>query len=215
MMKVLNEWGVKRIFGLPGGSFDSTMNAIHNWKDRIDYIGVRHEEVGGLAAVAEAKLTGKIAVMFGSAGPGAAHLVNPLYDASTDNVPVLALIGQVPSSRMNTDFFQEMPENPMFADLPVYNRTVMTAEQLPQVVDSAIRAAYEKKGPAVVVIPKDFGWKEIEDVYASSAQKYNTAQFERPAREEDVETSAGFARKIRASHCVLWTRGRWRSERAS
>lgn len=187
LMKVLHEWGIKRIYGLPGGSFDSTMNAIHNWRDKIDYIGVRHEEVGGLAAVAEAKLTGRVGVMIGSAGPGAAHLVNPLYDAKADNIPVLALIGQVPSSRMNTDYFQEMPENPMFADASVYNRTVMTAEQLPQVIDTAIRTAYEKKGPAVVVIPKDFGWAEIEDSYKSSAQTYRTNQWEQPAREEDVQ----------------------------
>ncbi|CDP48071.1 thiamine pyrophosphate-binding protein [Propionibacterium freudenreichii] len=73
MLQVLKDWGVDTIYGLPGGSFDSTMNAIHDFRDDIRYIGVRHEEVGALAAVAEAKLTGKIAVTFGSAGPGAAH----------------------------------------------------------------------------------------------------------------------------------------------
>lgn len=154
MMRVLYEWGVKRIYGLPGGSLDSTMNSIHTYRDRIDYIGVRHEEFGALAAVAEAKITGRIGVMLGSAGPGAAHLVNGLYDAKMDNIPVLAIVGQVPSSRMNLDFFQELPENPMFADATVYNRTVMTAEQLPLVIDTAIRTAYAKRGPAVVVLPK-------------------------------------------------------------
>nr|WP_120491308.1 pyruvate oxidase [Corynebacterium lactis] len=187
MMKVLADWGVKRIYGLPGGSFDSTMNAIHNFRDQIDYIGVRHEEFGALAAVAEGKWTGHIGVAFGSAGPGAAHLINALYDAKTDGIPTLALIGQVPTSRMNMDYFQEMPENPMFADVAVYNRTVMTAEQLPSVVDHAIRTAYEKKGVAVVVIPKDLGWTEIPDTYVSSAGKYTPAEWRRPARPEDVE----------------------------
>lgn len=187
MMKVLNDWGVKRVYGLPGGSLDSTMNAIYNWRDKIKYIGVRHEEVGGLAAVAEAKWTGKIAVMLGSAGPGAAHLLNPLHDAALDHIPVLAIVGQVPSDKMNTDYFQEMPENPMFASSAVYNRTVMTPEQLPEVIDTAIRKAYELKGPAVIVIPKDFGWVEIEDNYVSSAQKYSTPQWQLPANEEDVE----------------------------
>ncbi|PNK61173.1 pyruvate oxidase [Psychrobacter sp. FDAARGOS_221] len=195
MMKVLYDWGVKRIYGLPGGSFDSTMNAIHNWQDKIQYIGVRHEEVGGLAAVAEAKLTGKIAVMFGSAGPGAAHLLNPLHDAKLDNIPVLALVGQVPSDKMNTDFFQELPENPMFSSASVYNRTVMTPEQLPQVVDTAIRKAFAKKGPAVVVIPKDFGWAQIEDNYVSSAQKYSTPQWQMPAKKEDVEATLDLLEK--------------------
>ncbi|MDO5049614.1 MAG: pyruvate oxidase [Actinomycetaceae bacterium] len=190
MMKVLHSWGVKRIYGLPGGSLDSTMNAIHNWRDKIDYIGVRHEEAGALAAVAEAKLTGRIGVTLGSAGPGAVHLLNGLYDAKLDNIPVLALIGQVPSFNMNKDYFQELPENPIFADVAVYNRTVMTAEQLPMVIDKAISTAYEKRGVAVVVIPKDFAWKEVEDNYVSSAGVFTQPEWERPAREEDVKKAA-------------------------
>lgn len=187
LMRVLHDWGVRTIYGLPGGSFDSTMNAIHDFSDQIRYVGVRHEEIGALAAVAEAKMTGHIGVVFGSAGPGAVHLLNGLYDARTDNVPVLALIGQVPTAAMNTDFFQELDENPIFADVAVYDRTVMTAQQLPQVVDTAIRTAYAKKGVAVVIIPKDLGWTPIEDDHVSSANAFVHPQWELPAREEDVE----------------------------
>ena len=186
MMKVLVDWGVKNIYGLPGGSFDSTMNAIYNFRDQIKYIGVRHEEVGALAAVAEGKLTGKIGVTFGSAGPGAAHLLNGLYDAKTDRIPTLALVAQVPSSVINTDMFQEIDEKPMFDDVAVYNRVVMTAEQLPFVVDAAIRAAYENQGVAVVIIPKDFGWAKIEDDYQSSANSYVHPEWDKPARDEDI-----------------------------
>ncbi|WP_225047636.1 pyruvate oxidase [Lacticaseibacillus kribbianus] len=171
-LKVIESWGVKNIYGLPGGSFDSTMNALHNRKDTINYIQVRHEEVGALAAVGEAKITGKIGVTFGSAGPGAVHLLNGLYDAQYDHVPLLALVGQVPTATMNTSYFQEMNENPMFADVSVYNRTVMTAAQLPGVVDEAIRQAYAKRGVAVITIPKDLGWEPIEDDYVSTASLY-------------------------------------------
>ncbi|QJC22703.1 pyruvate oxidase [Arcanobacterium buesumense] len=188
MMRVLHEWGIKRIYGLPGGSLDSTMDAIHTYQDRIDYIGVRHEEFGALAAVGEAKTTGRIGVMLGSAGPGAAHLLNGLYDAKIDNIPVLAIIGQVPTARMNTDFFQEMDENPMFADVAVYNRTVMTAEQLPLVIDTAIRTAYAKRGPAVVVLPKDLGWEKIPaNAYPVSAHAHPTTQPTFPINKDDVE----------------------------
>ncbi|WP_390409221.1 pyruvate oxidase [Lacticaseibacillus jixiensis] len=172
MLKVIESWGVKNIYGLPGGSFDSTMNALYNRRDTLNYIQVRHEEVGALAAVGEAKTTGRIGVTFGSAGPGAVHLLNGLYDAQYDHVPVLALVGQVPTAAMNTAYFQEMNENPMFADVSVYNRTAMTAEQLPAVVDEAIRQAYAHKGVAVITIPKDLGWQEIEDNYVSSADLY-------------------------------------------
>ena len=117
--------------------------------------------MGALAAVGEAKVTGEIGVTFGSAGPGAVHLLNGLYDAQYDHVPVLALVGQVPTSAMNTNYFQELNENPMFADVSVYNRTVMTAEQMPAVVDEAIRQAYAKRGVAVITIPKDLYQKPL------------------------------------------------------
>ncbi len=187
MLKVIEDWGVKNIYGLPGGSIDSTMNALYNRRDTLNYIQVRHEEVGALAAVGEAKVTGEIGVTFGSAGPGAVHLLNGLYDAQYDHVPVLALVGQVPTSAMNTNYFQELNENPMFADVSVYNRTVMTAEQMPAVVDEAIRQAYAKRGVAVITIPKDLGWQEIEDNYVSSANLYQKPLPLEPAAEKIQE----------------------------
>lgn len=172
MLNVLESWGVDHIYGIPGGSFNSTMDALYAKQGTIQYIQVRHEEVGAMAAAADAKLTGKIGVCFGTAGPGATHLFNGLYDAQMDHVPVLALIGQVASTAMNYDSFQELNENPMFTDVSVYNRTVMTPESLPHVVDEAIRRAYEQKGVAVVTIPVDFGFVDIPNVEVSSAKNH-------------------------------------------
>ncbi|MTD38069.1 pyruvate oxidase [Erwinia sp. CPCC 100877] len=172
MVKVLESWGVDHLYGIPGGSFNSTMDALYQERDTIKYIQVRHEEVGALAAAADAKLTGKIGVAFGSAGPGATHLINGLYDAQMDHVPVLALLGQVASTAMNYNSFQEFNENPMFADVSVYNRTVMTPESLPHIVDEAIKAAYQYKGVAVVTIPVDFGTKEIPLQEISTAKNH-------------------------------------------
>ena len=186
MLKVMADWGIDHIFGLPGGSFDSTMNALHNQKAIMRYIQVRHEEVGALAASGEAKVTGKIAATFGSAGPGAVHLLNGLYDAKYDHVPVLALVGQVATGVMNTDYFQEMNENPMFADVAVYNRTVMTAEQLPLVVDQAIQQAYKNSGVAVVTIPTDLGWQPIEDNFEATANLFQMGNYPEP-RSTDIQ----------------------------
>ncbi len=162
--EVLEAWGVKHIYGYPGGSFNSTMSALEQEKATIKYIQVRHEQVGALAASADAKLTGKVAVTFGSAGPGATNLLTGLYDAREDHAPVLALVGQVPHDKMNYNFFQEFDEGPMFADVAAYCRTVMTPESLPYVVDKAIREAYKNRGVAVVIIPNDFGYAQIPDV---------------------------------------------------
>ena len=138
------------------------MDALYQERESVRYIQVRHEEAGALAAAADAKLTGKVGAVFGSAGPGATHLINGLYDAQMDNVPVVALLGKVASSSMNYNDFQEMNENPMFADVSIYNRTVMSPESLPHVVDEAIKAAYKFRGVAVVTIPVDLALKRLK-----------------------------------------------------
>lgn len=178
MINVFEAWGIDHIYGIPGGSFNSTMDALFHERQSVQYIQVRHEEAGALAAAADAKLTGKIGAVFGSAGPGATHLINGLYDAQMDNVPVVALLGQVASISMNYNDFQEMNENPMFADVSIYNRTVMSPESLPHVVDEAIKAAYKFSGVAVVTIPVDFGFEEIEDLEVATAANHKTAVFQ-------------------------------------
>ncbi len=164
MLKVLEEWGVNHIYGYPGGSFNSTMAALADEKERLQYVQIRHEQVGAMAASADAKLTGKIGVAFGSAGPGATNLLTGLYDAREDHAPVLALVGQTGTKVMNSNFFQEFNEDPIFEDVSVYCRTVMTAESLPHVVDQAIREAYKHRGVAVVIIPNDLGYVQIPDL---------------------------------------------------
>lgn len=69
MVKVMADWGIDHIYGIPGGSFNSTMDALYEERQAVKYIQVRHEEAGALAAAADAKLTGKIGAVFGSAGP--------------------------------------------------------------------------------------------------------------------------------------------------
>ncbi|GBG95725.1 pyruvate oxidase [Ligilactobacillus salitolerans] len=187
MMKVLESWGVKHVYGYPGGSISSTMHALEVEQERIKYVQVRHEQVGALAAAGHAKATGEIGVTFGSAGPGAVNLLNGLYDAKEDNVPVLAIVGQVPSTNMNYDYFQEFPEIPMFSDVADYNRIVMTAESLPYVIDKAIREAYKNQGVSVVVIPNNLGFVEIEDIPFSSAQNTDRKPAPEPeATDEEV-----------------------------
>lgn len=188
MVKVLESWGVKHVYGYPGGSISSTLHALEVEQKNIKYVQVRHEQVGALAAAGHAKATGEVGVTFGSAAPGAVNLLNGLYDAKEDNVPVLAIVGQVPRSNVNYDYFQEFPEVPMFTDVADYNRIVMTPESLPYVIDKAIREAYKNKGVSVVVIPNDIGFEEIEDVPFSSAQITDRKPDPQPeATEEEVD----------------------------
>lgn len=172
-VKVLESWGVKHLYGIPGGSINSLMDALFVERENIDYIQVRHEEVGAMAASMHAKYTGHIGVCFGSAGPGGTHTLNGLYDAREEHVPVLALIGQFGTAGLNMDTFQEMNQNPIYADVAVYNRQVSTAAQMPHVIDEAIRQAYSKNGVAVVQIPVNLGWEDIPaDAWYSAAHSF-------------------------------------------
>lgn len=185
MFQVLYDWGIDHIYGFPGGSFDSTMNAIHNWRDKIKFIEVRHEEAGALAASAEYKISGKVGVCFGSAGPGAVHLMNGLYDAKYDKTPMVAIVANVPTSRQDIDFFQAFDEKPWFDPVAVWNHQAKTAESIPVLMDEAIRQAYQRKGPAVLILPKDFGWDKIEDNFRNNAAAHKVVpNFPAPRKEQ-------------------------------
>ena len=187
MFKVLYDWHIDHVFGFPGGSFDSSMNAIHNWKDKIKFVEVRHEEAGALAASAEYKLTGKLGVCFGSAGPGAAHLYNGLYDAKYDKTPMVAIVANVPTSRQDIDFFQAFDEDKWFLDASVWCGQPKTADLIPTLMDEAIRQAYAKKGPAVLIISKDLGWQKIEDNFRVTYQNHVKPNYAAPTKESVEE----------------------------
>ena len=162
MLNVLKTWGVDTLYGIPSGTLSSLMDALAEDKD-IRFLQVRHEETGALAAVMQAKFGGSIGVAVGSGGPGATHLINGVYDAAMDNTPFLAILGSRPNNELNMDAFQELNQNPMYNGIAVYNKRVAYAEQLPKVIDEACRAAVSKKGPAVVEIPVNFGFQEIDE----------------------------------------------------
>ncbi|MCO4851941.1 pyruvate oxidase [Bacillus vallismortis] len=169
MTELLEQWGVDHIYGIPGDSINEFIEELRHERNQLKFIQTRHEEVAALAAAAEAKLTGKIGVCLSIAGPGAVHLLNGLYDAKADGVPVLAIAGQVSSGEVGRDYFQEIKLEQMFEDVAVFNREVHSAESLPDLLNQAIRAAYSKKGVAVLSVSDDLFAEKIkrEPVYTS------------------------------------------------
>lgn len=166
MTEQLIEWGVDHVYGLPGDSINEFIDDLRYKKEKIDFIQVRHEEVGALSASAYAKLTEKIGVCLSIAGPGAVHLLNGLYDAKQDGAPVLAIVGQVTSSMVGTDAFQEINLERLFDDVSVFNQEAESSEQLPDLLNKAIRAAYAQKGVSVLVVPDNlFAAKYNKDEY--------------------------------------------------
>ncbi|MEW5569896.1 pyruvate oxidase [Rossellomorea marisflavi] len=183
LIDMLIEWGVDHIYGMPGDSINSLIEPLRKAQDKIKFIQVRHEEAGALAAAAYAKLTGKLGVCMAIAGPGAIHLLNGLYDAKLDRAPVLAITGQVESDLIGTDSFQEVNLERMFDDVAVYNQRIMSAEQLPAVVNQAIRSAYAKKGVSVLTIPDDIPRFEVGKEARVTAQ-FTAKQVVLPMKED-------------------------------
>lgn len=201
LAKVLVSWNIDHIYGITADSINNTVDGLYQERDHIKYIQVRHEEVGSLAATADAKLTGKVGISFGSAGPGATHLFNGLYDAKMDHAPVVAIVGQSATPIMNTYFFQEMDQDPMFSDLTDFHKQVTNPDQIPYVMDEAIRYAYRTKGPAIVIIPDNLSGETIE------FEPYKTAKVLKPATHATVDQTAVDAvyEAIKAAkHPVLW-----------
>lgn len=172
LVDVLIDWHVKHVYGLPGDSIDTTVDALRKQQDQIGFVQVRHEEVASLAAAAEAKLTGKLGVCLSIGGPGAIHMLNGLYDAKMDHVPVLALLGQVDTQFLNEEYFQEVNTPQLFADVAVYNKLISATDNLAEIVDEAIRTAYEKHGVAVLTIPDNLPEQRVSDHYISSASSF-------------------------------------------
>src|ERR1700729_415787 len=107
--------GVKRIYGIVGDSLNGLTDSIRR-QGKIEWIHVRHEEVGAFAAGAEAHLTGELAVCAGSCGPGNLHLINGLFDCQRSRVPVLAIAAHIPSTEIGIDYFQATHPESLFRE---------------------------------------------------------------------------------------------------
>jgi pyruvate dehydrogenase (quinone) len=153
LVSVLEQIGVKQIFGLIGDSLNPLADALR--RSNIEWIGVRHEEGAALAAAGQAKLTGQLAVCAGTTGPGSTHLVAGLYEASRDHAPVLALSGDMPRKMHGIDFFQTTQPDLLFRDVSLYTETIASPEQAPGVIHQAIAAAYAGRGVAHLTLPQD------------------------------------------------------------
>src|ERR1700689_4128364 len=153
LVGVLEEIGVKHVFGLIGDSLNPLADAVR--RSRIEWIGVRHEEGAALAAAGQAKLTGRLAVCAGTTGPGSTHLVAGLYEASRDHAPVLALSGDMPRKMRGTDFIQTTEPDLLFRDVSLYTETISSASQASAVIHQAIAAAYTGRGVAHLTLPQD------------------------------------------------------------
>lgn len=144
--------GVRRIYGLPGDSLNGFTDALRR-NGEITWEHVRHEEAAAFAAAAESAITGELAVVAASCGPGNLHLINGLFDANRSRVPVLAIAAHIPREEIGNGYFQETHPQGLFQECSVYCELVSVPEQFPAILEIAMRTASERRGVAVVVVP--------------------------------------------------------------
>lgn len=146
--------GVERVWGLPGDSLNGFTDALRR-SGELQWMHTRHEEAAAFAAAGEAHITGQLAVVAGSCGPGNLHFMNGLFDAQRSRVPVLAIASHIPSAEIGSSYFQETHPQELFRECSDYVELVSDPSQLPWVLETAMRTAVEKQGVAVVVVPGD------------------------------------------------------------
>ena len=152
MVATLKASGVRRVYGIPGDSLNGFTDALRR-AGEITWEHVRHEEAAAFAAAGEAGLTGELAVCAASCGPGNLHLINGLFDANRSGVPVLAIAAHIPAVEIGGEYFQETHPQELFRECSVYCELASVPDQFPRLVEMAMRAALQRRGVAVVVIP--------------------------------------------------------------
>ncbi|AWE53257.1 MULTISPECIES: thiamine pyrophosphate-requiring protein [Streptomyces] len=156
ILERLRAWGVEHVFGYPGDGINGLLAAWGRAENRPRFVQSRHEEMSAFQAVGYAKFSGRVGVCAATSGPGAIHLLNGLYDAKLDHVPVVAIVGQTHRTAMGGSYQQEVDLHTLFKDVASdFVETVTVPEQLPNVLDRAIRTAYARRAPTAIIVPGD------------------------------------------------------------
>lgn len=161
VVDILGEAGVKHCYGIVGDTLNQITSAIK--KSDIEWVHVRHEEVGAFAAGAEAYLTDQITACAGSCGPGSLHFINGIYEAQRNRVPVILLASQLITSQQGNDFPQEVDFESVYKNCSVFCREISDATQVREITTAAIQAAINQRGVAVLVIPYNISLEKVED----------------------------------------------------
>src|SRR4051812_9153864 len=151
----LLDWGVDTVFGYPGDGINGIFEALRTHQEKLRFIQVRHEEAAAFAACGYAKYTGRLGVCIATSGPGGIHLLNGLYDAKADGVPVLAITGHTFHDLIGTSYQQDVDLDKLYMDVAAYNQRIMGPAHVESALDEAIRTALGRRTVAHLTIPKD------------------------------------------------------------
>lgn len=190
----LAAWGVRRIYGFPGDGINGVLGALRRAGDRIEFIQVAHEELAGMAACAHAKFTGELGVCLSTGGPGFIHLLNGMYDAKLDHMPLLAIVGQQAMAGIGGSEQQEVDLLPLAKDVASsYVAMLGKAQQVRHVVDRAVRVAIGHRAVTCVIVPHDVQGEPYQEPEHEHAMQHSSVALSRPRvlpRNEDLRSAA-------------------------
>lgn len=172
VVETLISAGVSRVYGVSGDSLNGITDSIRAHLKDISWVHMRHEEAAAFAAGAESHLTGKLTACAGSCGPGNLHLINGLYDCHRTRVPVIAIAAQIPIREIGSSYFQETHPELLFRECSTYCELVSHTDQIPRVLEIAIRTAVSTRGVSVIVLPGDIALEEATST--RSVSSFNT-----------------------------------------
>src|SRR5213592_4902936 len=194
ILKRLREWGVHRIYGYPGDGINGFLGALDRADPDPEFIQARHEEMAAFMACGHAKFTDEVGVCMVTSGPGAIHLLNGLYDAKLDHVPVVAIVGQQKRSSLGASYQQEVDLQVLFKDVSEYVQVCMVPEQARQLVDRACRIALDHRGVCTIIVPNDVAeLKAVESPPRTHGSVYSSVGYTRPRvlpQESDIQHAA-------------------------
>ena len=182
----LSEWGLNRVYGYPGDGVGSLDVALEKAKDFMEYVQVRHEEMAAFMASAHAKFTGQVGLCYATSGPGAIHLLNGLYDAKLDHVPVVALVGQQARTALGASYQQEVDLPNLFKDVASeFVGLASVPEQVRHLIDRAVRIAHSKRTVTCVILPNDLQAMSYEDPPMAHGATHTGVGYAGPAKLPD------------------------------
>jgi len=192
----LREWDVHRIYGYPGDGINAFLGALDRADGDPEFIQARHEEMAAFMACGHAKFSAPdtIGVCMATSGPGAVHLLNGLYDAKLDHVPVLALVGQQKRTSLGSHYQQEIDLPVLYSDVAEFVEMCTEPAQMRHLIDRAIRIALDSKTVTAIILPNDVAEMDaVESPPRAHGSVYSSIGYTRPRvlpQEKDIEHAA-------------------------
>jgi len=205
MMECLLAEGVDTIFGYPGGAIMPTYDALYDYIDRLNHILVRHEQGAGHAAQGYSRVSGRTGVCLVTSGPGGTNLITPIADAIIDCTPLVCIVGQVKSTLLGTDAFQETDMIGVTTPVCKWNYQITSADEVPEIMAKAFYIAQTgKPGPVVIDFTRDAQANKMTEKF--EYKKINKLVTYRPRivpKQDQIEKAAELINKAKRPYILF------------